>query len=130
MAEKTKDGEWRNKLSNEEYEVLRMCGTERPFTGKYYAFFEPGIYCCAGCGHELFTSETKYDSGSGWPAFYDTIRSENVRLLEDLNYGMKRIEVRCAHCDSHLGHVFEDGPKPTGLRYCINSICLKHRKTP
>lgn len=128
MTEKIKDGDWKNKLNDDEFKVLRMCGTERPFSGQYYAFFEPGIYSCVGCGHELFTSEAKYDSGSGWPAFYDTINSKNIRLLEDLDHGMKRVEVRCAHCDSHLGHVFEDGPKPTGLRYCINSICLKHIK--
>lgn len=120
--------DWKKKLNDEEYKVLRLCGTERPFTGQYYSFFEPGIYACAGCGHELFSSETKYDSGSGWPAFFDVIGADNVRLLEDVTQGMKRVEVRCAHCDSHLGHVFEDGPKPSGLRYCINSICLKHHK--
>ncbi len=117
---------WKETLSPEEYEILRMCGTERPFTGKYNSFYEPGLYFCAGCGHELFDSETKFDSGSGWPSFYDVLKTSNVKLVEDLKYGMKRIEVRCASCDGHLGHVFNDGPPPTGLRYCINSIALKH----
>jgi peptide-methionine (R)-S-oxide reductase len=117
---------WKESLSPEEYEILRMCGTERPFTGKYNSFYEPGLYFCAGCGYELFDSETKFDSGSGWPSFYDVLKTSNVKLIEDLKYGMKRIEVRCASCDGHLGHVFNDGPPPTGLRYCINSIALKH----
>jgi len=118
--------EWKEKLSKEEYEVLRMCGTERPFSGKYNSFYAPGTYYCAACGNELFDSKTKFNSGSGWPSFYDVLSQANVRLLEDSTHGMKRIEVRCAKCDSHLGHVFNDGPPPTGLRYCINSICLKH----
>ena len=119
---------WKETLSPEEYEILRMCGTERPFTGKYNSFYEPGLYFCAGCGHELFDSETKFDSGSGWPSFYDVLKISNVKLVEDLKYGMKRIEVRCGQCDGHLGHVFNDGPPPTGLRYCINSIALRHSK--
>lgn len=120
--------DWKNKLSEEEYKILRMCGTEAPFTGKYDSFYEPGTYHCAACGQELFSSDAKYSSGSGWPAFFDTLSKSKVDLIEDRTHGMKRVEVRCSACKSHLGHVFEDGPKPTGLRYCINSIALKHFK--
>lgn len=120
---------WKEKLTDEEYKVLRLCGTEQPFTGKYYSFFESGVYSCSGCGSTLFNSDTKYDSGSGWPSFYDIMDSEKVRLIEDLTHGIKRVEVRCARCDSHLGHVFNDGPLPTGVRYCINSVSIKHRKS-
>jgi peptide-methionine (R)-S-oxide reductase len=119
------ENEWKNELSPDEYKILRQCGTEAPGTGKYYNFFEKGTYLCAACGYELFDSKTKYSSGSGWPSFYDIISDSNVVLIEDNSHGMVRTEVRCANCGGHLGHVFRDGPAPTHLRYCINSIALK-----
>jgi len=119
------DNEWKGQLDSEEYRVLRQCGTEMPGTGKYYNFYEQGNYICAACGLILFDSGTKYSSGSGWPSFYDVFSSSNVVLLEDKSLNMKRTEVKCAGCGSHLGHVFPDGPKPTGLRYCINSVSMK-----
>jgi len=112
------------KLTKEQYHVLYEKGTERPFSGKYWNNHEKGIYKCAGCGAPLFSSEAKFNSGTGWPSFYEPIEYENVREESDFSLGMKRTEILCNKCGGHLGHVFEDGPKPTGLRYCINSVSL------
>jgi peptide-methionine (R)-S-oxide reductase len=119
------DEEWKQELTPEQYRVCRLKGTERPFTGEYYKTKEPGVYRCAACGNELFESETKYESGTGWPSFYKPIAEENVDTEHDDSYGMRRTEVMCSKCGAHLGHVFPDGPRPTGLRYCINSVSLK-----
>ena len=116
--------EWREQLTPELYWVTREKGTEMPFTGKYYHFEGEGTYRCASCGNELFSSDTKYESGSGWPSFWAPLSEENVELEIDRSEGMIRSEVLCSRCNAHLGHVFEDGPQPTGLRYCINSISL------
>lgn len=126
MTEKIKktDEEWRKELSPQEYTVTRQCGTEPAFTGEYYKTKTPGMYLCKCCGQELFTSETKYESGSGWPSFYQPAAKEAVAEVKDVTHGMMRVEVRCSRCDAHLGHVFNDGPKPTGLRYCMNSASL------
>jgi peptide-methionine (R)-S-oxide reductase len=118
------DAEWRAELSPEQYRVLRQQGTEAPFTGEYDHVFEPGTYLCAGCGSELFDSDSKYDSGCGWPAFSETM-ADAVDEETDASHGMVRTEVTCSRCGGHLGHVFPDGPRPTGLRYCINSAALK-----
>jgi len=120
--------EWKEILSKDEFKVLRKKGTEAPFTGKLLKNKEKGVYVCAGCGNPLFSSDTKFNSGSGWPSFWDVVSNDNVELKIDLSFGMRRTEVLCASCGGHLGHVFDDGPKPTGKRYCINSVSLDFKK--
>jgi peptide-methionine (R)-S-oxide reductase len=123
------EAEWKTQLSPQQYDVLRKHGTERAFTGPYHDSKEAGTYVCAGCGLPLFASGTKFDSGTGWPSFYDRVSAENVETKEDRSWFMTRTEVHCARCGGHLGHVFDDGPQPTGLRYCINGHALKLQKT-
>lgn len=127
MADKVRktEEEWRRELTPEQYRVLREKGTDRPFTGEYEYTSTPGVYRCAGCGAELFTSESKFDSGCGWPAFTEPLNKSQVEEHDDTSFGMRRVEVTCANCGGHLGHVFPDGPRPTGMRYCINSTSLK-----
>jgi peptide-methionine (R)-S-oxide reductase len=127
--EKT-EAEWRDLLSPEQYAVLRQAGTERPWTGALLENHDDGTYACAACGAELFDSSTKFESGSGWPSFYEAKVADAVELIEDRSQGMVRVEVRCRRCGSHLGHVFPDGPAPTGQRYCMNSLALDFEKQP
>lgn len=125
--EKTEE-EWKKALTPEQYHVLREKGTERPFTGEYADTHHDGMYRCAGCGNPLFSSDTKYESGSGWPSFYQPVAKDAVEIETDRKFGMTRDEVVCAKCGGHLGHVFPDGPQPTGLRYCMNSAALRLEK--
>lgn len=122
------EAEWRRILTAEQYHILREKGTERATTGKYYHYSEDGVYRCAGCGNQLFSSETKYDSGSGWPSFWKPLSDDRIESKTDRSFFMVRTEILCARCGGHLGHVFEDGPQPTGLRYCVNSLSLNFVK--
>ena len=123
------ESDWKEKLSLKQYKVMREKGTEAPFTGKYVNFHEKGVFLCSGCGQELFSSDTKFDSGTGWPSFTEPVNFKNIELREDSSLGIKRTEIVCKYCGSHLGHLFDDGPKDKGgKRYCINSVCLNFEK--
>jgi peptide-methionine (R)-S-oxide reductase len=126
---KKSEEEWKKQLDTETYQVLRKKATERPFAGKYLHNKAKGMYVCAGCGTPLFSSDTKFDSGTGWPSFWSPLEKENVEEKSDRSLFMKRVEILCKQCGGHLGHVFEDGPQPTGLRYCVNSLSLNFKKT-
>lgn len=128
MSKKYVEKDWKKVLTAEQYRILRKKGTEPPFTGKYLENKEDGTYVCAACGNPLFSSKTKFDSGSGWPSFWEAIENENIELKSDSSFGMNRIEVLCSICGGHLGHVFDDGPKPTVKRFCINSASLDFKK--
>jgi peptide-methionine (R)-S-oxide reductase len=125
---KKSEEEWKNELTPEQYRILREKGTERAFTGEYWDNHEDGLYLCAGCGEALFDSQTKFDSGTGWPSYYASLNNQSIEEQRDISFGMIRTEVHCAKCGGHLGHLFHDGPKPTGMRYCINSGSLKFKK--
>lgn len=128
-SEEKSEDDWRQELTEEQFRILRQKGTERPFTGKYWNMFDKGTYRCAGCGTPLFESEAKFESGCGWPSFHSAMTEETIRTEIDRSFGMIRTEVLCRNCGGHLGHVFKDGPKPTGLRYCINSAGLNLDRT-